>query len=436
MAAITVNPAQKGSLFPEKLVQDLMTKVKGHSSLAKITGAEPIPFNGKEQFIFNMPNEIDIVAEGGAKSHGGITLEPVTIVPIKFEYGARVTDEFLYASDEEKLDILGRFADGFSKKVARGLDLAAFYGVNPRTGNASSVINGNDFTDQVEQVISYVAASADDNLDSAIALVKGSQYNVNGMAFSPVFGDAMAKIKVNNVVQYPEFRFGQTPSNFAGITLDINNTVNGITTDNLTNQAIVGDFSMFSWGYSKEIPMTLIQFGDPDNSGRDLAGHNEVYIRAEVYLGWGILDPDAFALVQQSFLDVPPLAAVDGETVLFDTAVKNMQTGITVGTGSISGRLKFIEGGLAQSGPLAGDGYFLALQLDKTIDWTKYTSVKVGLNPSEGTGLVEIIDDPDKNGVFKISSTSQVFKIVATDGTHTTTRTWKLRDLILETPEE
>ena len=32
------------------------------------------------------------------------------------------------------------------------------------------------------------------------------------------------------------------------------------------------------------------------------------------------------------------------------------------------------------------------------------TSLKVGLEPSRGTGLVECIDDTDRNGVFKISN--------------------------------
>ena len=430
MAAVSVDTLSKGSLFPEELVTDLFSKVKGHSSLAKLSTSEPIPFNGKEQFIFNMPNEIDIVAEGGAKSHGGITLEPKTIVPIKFEYGARVTDEFMFAAEAERINILRQFADGFAKKVAKGLDLAAFYGVNPRTGSPSTIIGTNNFTAAVDQVVTYNASTPDDNLDSAIALVRGSQYKHTGVAMSAAFGDAMAKVKVNNVVQYPEFRFGQTPGSFAGVTIDINNTVNGITTNDLTNQAIVGDFSLFNWGYAKQIPMTLIQYGDPDNSGRDLAGHNEVYIRAEVYLGWGILDPDAFALVQQSFLDVPSVSAVSGGTTLFDTAVSDMQTGVSITNNIISGRLHFIEGGLAESGPLAGDGYFLALQFSSD-DWTDYTSVKVGLDPSAGTGLVEIIEDPDKNGVFKINSTTQDFKIVVTDGEHTTTRVFKLSGLTL-----
>lgn len=58
----------------------------------------------------------------------------------------------------------------------------------------------------------------------------------------------------------------------------------------------------------------------------------------------------------------------------------------------------------------------------------------VGLDPSQGTGLVEIISDPDKNGVFKISDKdTQVFKVVVTDGTNTTTKTYDLTGLTLET---
>ena len=65
-------------------------------------------------------------------------------------------------------------------------------------------------------------------------------------------------------------------------------------------------------------------------------------------------------------------------------------------------------------------------------DFTGLTSVKIGLDPSQGSGLVEIINDPDKNGVFRIASNDQVFKIVSTDGTQTNTQTFSLTGLTLE----
>ena len=104
-----------------------------------------------------------------------------------------------------------------------------------------------------------------------------------------------------------------------------------------------------------------------------------------------------------------------------------------VGDDAITGTLSFIPGGLAESGYLAGDGNFLALQFYAD-DWNDYTSVKVGLDPSIESGLVELINDPDKNGVFKITSNSQVFKIVLKDSEgNTRTKEYSLAGLVLET---
>lgn len=95
--------------------------------------------------------------------------------------------------------------------------------------------------------------------------------------------------------------------------------------------------------------------------------------------------------------------------------------------------MKFVEGGLAETGPLAGDGNFLAIKFTAD-DWSGYTSVKVGLNPSAGTGLVELIDDPDKDGVFKITDKdTQNFEVVVSDGTTTSTFSYDLSGLICQT---
>lgn len=117
--------------------------------------------------------------------------------------------------------------------------------------------------------------------------------------------------------------------------------------------------------------------------------------------------------------------------VLYDHVVSSFQDAdVAVSGNSIVGTLKFIEGGLASSGPLSGDGHFLALKISN-ID-ADATSVKVGLEPSEGTGLVEIIDDPDKNLVAKITSTSQKFVVVQSDGTNTRKQSFNLSSLTLE----
>lgn len=289
----------KGTLFDATLVTDLITKVKGASSLALLSSQTPIPFNGMKEFVFSMDSEIDVVAENGKKTHGGVTLEPVTIVPIKVEYGARISDEFMYASEEAKIDILKSFNDGFARKVAKGLDIMAFHGVNPRTGTASSVIGTNHFDSKVTQKVDFVAASANDNVESAIEMLTANEDTPTGMIMAPAMRSALAKLKdTDGRALFPELAWGATPSVLNGLAVNTNVTVSS---NQNKDRAVIGDFqNAFKWGYAKEIPMEIIRYGDPDNSGKDLKGYNQIYLRAEVYLGWGILDPNAFVRIEEA----------------------------------------------------------------------------------------------------------------------------------------
>jgi len=289
----------KGALFDPVLVTDLFNKVKGESSLAKLSRQEPIPFNGQKEFVFTMDNEIDVVAESGKKSHGGISLEPIIIQPIKVEYGARVSNEFMIASEEERINILRAFNDGFAKKVARGLDLMAFHGVNPRTGSPTAVIGNNHFDAKVTQTVDSDLSDPNQDVEAAIAMVQGTDNDVTGMIMSPGFRSALAQQKdAQGLPMFPELAWGNAPSDINGLPVDVNRTVSDMSADNAL--AYVGDFAnCFKWGYSRQIPLRVIEYGDPDNSGNDLQGYNQVYIRAEVFLGWGILDPEAFARIRQ-----------------------------------------------------------------------------------------------------------------------------------------
>ena len=288
----------RGNLFEPELVGDLINKVIGRSTLAILSGQKPIPFNGMKEFTFDFENEIDVVAENGKKSHGGVTMDSQTIVPIKVEYGARFSDEFLFAAEEEKLSILKNFNEGFAKKLAKGLDLMAFHGINPRTGTASAVIGDNHFDNKVTQTVIYNEADPDANVESAIAMIQGSDGEVSAMAMDAVFAAALAKLKVNGVRVFPELAWGGNPGSLNGLKTDINKTVYNATEK---DHAILGDFANgFKWGYAKQIPLEVIKYGDPDNSGRDLKGYNQVYLRAEAYLGWGILTPNSFARVKEA----------------------------------------------------------------------------------------------------------------------------------------
>lgn len=295
------NSLKAGTLFKPELVKELISKVQGKSVLAKLSAQTPIPFNGTEQFIFNLDGNAQIVGEGEQKGAGKATLTSKVIKPIKFVYQARITDEFKYASEEKQIQYLQSFSDGFAKKIAEAFDIAALHGLEPKSMADASFRATNSFDGQITaNVVTYAEATFDDNIDAAVQQVIAKGGEVTGIALSPVGGQALAKIKdTNKNPLYPEFRFGQNPNSFYGMASDINKnlTVTGGTAE--TDHAIVGDFqNMFKWGYAENVPLEIIEYGDPDGAGRDLKAYNEICLRAEAFIGWGILDTDAFARVK------------------------------------------------------------------------------------------------------------------------------------------
>lgn len=290
MAALT-----QGTLFPKELVKDLFSKVKGHSALAKMTAQEPVPFNGKDYFTFSLANDISVVGENAAKPAGDATVAAVTVKPIKVVYQSRVSNEFLYASEEEQLNILAAFADGFSKKVAAGLDKMAIHGINPATGTASQVIGNNNFDYAcASSAVTYNGSTPDANLESAIAVIEANGYEPSGIALAPAMRAALGAMKTTaGAVLYPQFQFGGT-ADLNGITVDSNVTVSA---NSSNDRALVGDFDAFRWGFAKEIPLEVIEYGNPDGGTYDLKQANQVLLRSEAWIGWGILDANAFSLV-------------------------------------------------------------------------------------------------------------------------------------------
>lgn len=294
------NSLKQGTLFQPELVKELISKVQGRSVLAKLSNQTPIPFNGVEQFIFNLEGNAQIVGEGEQKGSGKAVISSKVIKPLKFVYQARITDEFKYASEAKQIEYLSQFADGFAKKIAEAFDIAAIHGLEPKGLTNASFKDTNSFDGVITgNVVTYAEDKFDENIESAVQTIVAKGGEVTGLALSPVGGQALAKIKVKDVVQYPEFRFGQNPDSFYGMKSDINKTLTTVGGSAETDHAIVGDFqNRFKWGYAENIPMEIIEYGDPDGAGRDLKAYNEILLRAEAFIGWGILDSDAFARVK------------------------------------------------------------------------------------------------------------------------------------------
>jgi len=286
---------EMSGLFPTELTKEIFSKVQGHSSIAQLSAQSPISFTGNDVFVFGLDDEVNLVAESGEKAEGKTSVNVVKMVPVKVEYTSRVSDEFLYASEEKQMDMLGAFTEGYAKKIARGLDIMAMHGVNPRDGQASSLIGTNSFDTNTDVAsVTYSESDPEANITDAIADI--GEYDLNGIAMSKTFAAALAKLTVNGVKQYPELGWGANPGTVNGCPVDVNSTVSYVD----GKQAYVGDFrDAFKWGFAKEIPLEIIPYGDPDGLG-DLKKFNQVCLRAEAWIGWAILVPGAFARIEAS----------------------------------------------------------------------------------------------------------------------------------------
>ena len=280
--------------FPAELVKEVFVGAKGKSSIAKLSGQTPIAFSGTDVMTFSLAGEVNLVAEGAAKGSHTNSNDVKHIVPLKIEYGARVSDEFLRCSEEKQLGYIRGFNDGFETKIARGIDIMAMHGVNPATGALATTLIGDNSFDTNDDVtsVTYTSADPEANITSALAAI--GDYDMNGVAMSKTFAADLAALKVNGVPQYPELGWGANVSSIKGVPVDINSTVSKVAGE----YAYAGDFqNAFKWGYADKINFEVIEFGDPDGNG-DLKRYNQVYLRAEAWIGWAILDGAAFARIE------------------------------------------------------------------------------------------------------------------------------------------
>lgn len=95
----------------------------------------------------------------------------------------------------------------------------------------------------------------------------------------------------------------------------------------------------------------------------------------------------------------------------------------------ISGDLNYVTDYTEfSSDPELQEGNYVALHWSDPEEGV--TSLKVGIK--DGTPLVECINDPDRNGVFRIKSPNNVFIVQQSDGVNTRTDEYPFTGTTLE----
>jgi HK97 family phage major capsid protein len=300
--------ATSGLTLPNHLASGLWSKVQTGSTVARLSGQEPMMFGTTSYMTFTTKPKGEVVAEGANKSQSQPALGSKTSVPRKVQVTMRFNEEVQWADEDYQLGVLSALRDAGSEALARALDLIAYHGINPLTGIALTGTPAKvlDTQNQVE----VATAAADADIESAVGLVLSrGYYQPTGIAFDPGFAFKLATTRDSTGRKvYPDLGTGVGVTNFFGLTAAVSTTVSApeatigggaYATTNPNVKAILGDFSAIRWGVQRQIPIEVIRFGDPDGSG-DLKRANQIALRLEVVYGVAIMDTDAFAVIKDA----------------------------------------------------------------------------------------------------------------------------------------
>ncbi|MBU9010045.1 phage major capsid family protein [Bifidobacterium adolescentis] len=282
--------------LPHEVATVITKKAKDTSTIAALSTAEPQLFLDKDYMVFNGSSEAEVVAEGAQKSSYEETLTPVVGKRFKVVTTTRVTSELKWANEDNQLQIVKSIQDDQAKALGRVLDYVVYHAFNPKP---KTTLGG--FTALSASAV-QVTSEGDEVADiDALAEAVSDEYDINGIALSKTWAAQLRKLRVPSTGMrlYPEIPINLQVGNLDGIPAATSGTVNGrLVTPDTKVLAFLGDFSLIKWGMVRDITSEIIEYGDPDNTGKDLKGYNQIAYRTEAIYSYAILDPKGIAVLK------------------------------------------------------------------------------------------------------------------------------------------
>lgn len=285
--------------LPNQLAGTFVDKVRETSTVARLAPATAGSSILNDQYtLITAEPEASFVAESGKKPEHEMTTAPIITGNYKAVVTLRYTREVLWADEDTQLGIISESFDSLAAAGARALDYGIYHAVSPLEGTA--ITGATALTSVANQATATADAVAD--MDALPDAVINGGFDFNGVALAVTYANTLRKVRIgaDQVKAFPEISLNpRQTTDVSGIPAAVSNTVNGARITPATGiQAIGGDFSKIKWGVVREIPTRLIEYGDPDNTGRDLQGYNEVALRYEILYKWAVLDPKAFTVLK------------------------------------------------------------------------------------------------------------------------------------------
>lgn len=271
--------------------------------IGSLTPDDPeIMVGSTDFFTFTGTPKAELVGEGGNKSSMDGTPAKKTSKTYKVQLTYRFSDEVRYADEDYRLRLMEALAGNIATGVSRAIDLVAIHGINPLTGSVAATVADYIAKSGNGTVINSTTATPEVDLDAAAAALQGYGYTATGIALDPVYAGKLARAKKSDGDRvFPELGLGFNIERIAGIDAAVSNTVSATAETGVATGlgGIMADWNAFKWGIARNVPLHMIEYGDPDGAG-DLQRTNEIAIRAEVVFGFAILDDKAFALIKQA----------------------------------------------------------------------------------------------------------------------------------------
>lgn len=284
-------------LLPKEVATVITKRAKDTSTIAALSPSEPQLFLDKDYMVFTGNSEAEVVAEGAQKSSYEETLTPVVGKRFKVQTTTRVSSELQWADEDAKLEIISKIQADQAAAMGRVLDYVIYHAFDPKKKTTLDGFNA------LAKTAVGVPATDDRVADiDSLAEAVSDEYDINGIALSKTMANELRKIRVPSTGQrfYPEIPINLQVGNLDGIPAATSGTVNGRLITQATGiLAFLGDFRLIKWGMVRDIWSEIIEYGDPDNTGKDLKGVNQIAYRTEAMYSYAILDPKGIAVLKK-----------------------------------------------------------------------------------------------------------------------------------------
>ena len=289
--------------LPLSVATAITGKAKDTSTIAALSPAKPEIFNDEKYLVFTGGSEAEVIAEGGQKSSYNQPLSNVVGKRFTVQTTTRVSNQLLYADEDNQLQIVSAIQDDQAMALGRALDYVVYHAVQPKDGSALDGYTPLSTSATQVALGAKWSAVTDDQLVSAfdnMADAVNDIYDINGLAMSKLLAGKLRRIRVKNTMarMYPDIPLNLSVGNFEGVSAATSGTVNGRLAAAPTNvYAFMGDFSMIRWGVVRNIAAEIIPYGDPDGAG-DLKRLNQIAYRTEATYAYAVVNPAAITVLK------------------------------------------------------------------------------------------------------------------------------------------